>query len=455
MNIREQKLFFTRDGFSIWEEICELSSEITYEIINWCLSEKLITTLPASKDEYDWFLYKTYLDLNEEGKEQELVAKISQYFKSIPVPKSDFNGLLYYFPINKIEINKIYNLLKDLDFEGIDHVNVNLFSLLLTKEDIINIRLTTEKITTYMNHKISQKTHTELRIYPQRDIILQTNFSGYTHTDGEKNEFIAEIYKRIAASHQGSSIKPYNFSDHTLRRLLVINNESMPSRYKFDNGIIKFSVDVKHPMSFLDALCHDDIKYLYDNYPISVVKLNRGEEVSLILDGSEGKIMSRLKNLQVIDIDKFISEISVLLRYDYLNHTYEEEMKNLARRRLSVGTIPQREAVIATAKKEIGEVFETAFKDETQVIVKLLQNTFFYCLLEGKIIPFVENTYKLDEKILVYLSKISGLAKEEITQILNFLIKLGTDNGKNIESLLEKLDTAIPITQVINYASGL
>lgn len=157
MNIREQKLFFTRDGFSIWEKICELSTEITYEIINWCLSERLITTLPASKDEYDWFLYKTYLDLKEEEKEQELVAKISQYFEIISVPKSDFNGLLYYFPINKIEINNIYNLLKDLDFEGIDHVNVNLFSLLTTKEDIINIRLTTDKITTYMNHKISQK----------------------------------------------------------------------------------------------------------------------------------------------------------------------------------------------------------------------------------------------------------------------------------------------------------
>ncbi|HDR7742325.1 TPA: chromosome partitioning protein ParB, partial [Bacillus pacificus] len=74
---------------------------------------------------------------------------------------------------------------------------------------------------------------------------------------------------------------------------------------------------------------------------------------------------------------------------------------------------------------------------------------------EKKIIPFDENTYKLDEKILVYLSKISSLAKEEITQILNFLIKLGADNGNNIESLLERLDTAIPTTQVINYASGL
>jgi hypothetical protein len=462
MSIKEQKLFFTRNGeYTIWEMVENLEMNHLTELKSIIFKKKWLETLPPSRKYYPNYIYKAYQTINDEQK-KELLQEINKRFEQSGMSKIDFNAYIYYSLGKLYEMSDIQEKLDVLKSDAssfeIEGLEINYF--LREREGhvkFIDVRFSSNKTTLFQGAEFIQKLNTEIRVYLELNTSLITNYSDYTHSENEKKNFINKLLKCI---YQGvNEVSPIVLSDQSLRNLLLMDNSHLPSRLKFEvEGRLKVDVDINHSLSFLETIYQDEIKFFYHKYPISVlkVKITEGrEEKYLIIDGPKGKMMSRSQNIEVQDIDDFVNNLSKLFRYDFLNHTYENEVKLLARKRISGGTINQKNVIVTTSYKEVEKIFSTALEDQSGIFIKVLRNAFFYCLKEKKALQkkALKEEY-LSKKTTRYLSRIFEVSEEEITGLLSLLIESYLDN-QNLDKLMEVLNEVVNEVRMIENASGL
>lgn len=460
MSLKEQKLFFTRNGeYTVWEMLNTLNDVYLNELKRLVFDNKWLNTLPRHKDQYPNYIFKAYNQLEGENKET-LYEKIREKFDKLEPPKNDFNALVYYLIGTHYDYTEIRSKLKDLEesssrFE-IEGLAVNYFLHMESgKIKFIDIRFSSEKTQFYKGGEITQKLNTEIRLYINLNIALMTNYSNYTHSENEKAKFIKAVLNCVFPN--TGDVKPIILSDQSLRNLLLMDNSHIPSKLKFEvEGRLKVDIDINHSLSFLETIYQDEINFLYHKYPISLlkVKITEGhEEKYLMVDGPKGKIMSRSQNIEIEDINDFMDNLSKLFRFDFLNHSYENEIKQLARRGLT-GTINQKNNIITTCYREVEKVLTSVREDETGVMVKIVRNAFFYCLKESKVLGVKSQEYILAPKTTQYLSKIFGIDSEDINGLLKKLIEFYEANT-NLDGLMQVLDQQINETRMIEDASGL
>ncbi|EEM08349.1 ParB-like nuclease domain protein [Bacillus pseudomycoides] len=460
MGLKEQKLFFTRNGeYTVWEMLNTLNVNNLEELKRLVFEKKWLETLPRDVEQYPNYIFKAYNQIEGKNKEN-LYEEIKVKFDSTEHPKNDFNALIYYtcgLVYNDIEINdKLKNMAEETEVFGIDGLKINYF---LHQEDnkvkFVDVRFSSGKTQFYKGTDIVQKKNTEIRVYLEFNTALMTNYSDYTHSDNEKNKFINIVLNCIFI--QAVAPKTLVLSDQSLRNLLIMDNSHIPSKLKFEvEGRLKVDVDINHSLSFLETIYQDEVNFFYHKYPISVLKVKiteRDEEKFLMIDGPKGKIMSRSQNIEIIDIDNFMKNLSKLFRYDFLNHSYEDDVKQLARRSLT-GTINQKNNIVTACYKEIEKVLSTVKEDDTGVLIKILRNAFFYCLKENKSLGMKFGEYILTPKTTQYLSKIFNISLVDINGLLKSLIQLYETND-NLETLMQILDEKINGTRMIEDASGL
>ncbi|MEB2492871.1 hypothetical protein SOP93_17035 [Peribacillus frigoritolerans] len=460
MSLKEQKLFFTRNGeYTIWEMLNTLNNIYLEELKRLVFDKKWLETLPRDIDQYPNYIFKAYNQIEGEDKES-LSREIRNRFNKDEHSKNDFNALIYYSMGLAYEDNEVMNNLeamaKNPSVFEVDGIKISYF--LRTEEDkikFIDVCFTSEKTQFYMGTDIVQKLNTEIRVYLQFNTSLITNYSNYTHSEKEKNRFITAVLKCVFPNND--TTKPLALSDQSLRNLLLMDSSHIPSKLKFEiEGRLKVDVDINHSLSFLETIYQDEINFFYHKYPISLlkVKITEGdEEKYLMIDGPKGKIMSRSQNIEVNDIDVFMQNLSKLFRYDFLNHSYENEIKQLARKNLT-GTINQKNNIVTACYKELEKVLSTAKVDETMVMIKILKNAFFYCLKEKKSLDRKSGESLLVQKTIQYLSKILNVKSEEINGLLEKLIEIYKENN-NLDELMQKLNEEINETRMIENASGL
>ncbi|MCL9659430.1 hypothetical protein L2089_01965 [Paenibacillus hunanensis] len=466
MSLKEQKLFFTRNGqYTVWEKLNSLNLESFDEIYYYLIQKNIHSPegYPHLKA-FPHHLYKIYENLSDSSNDKETFElKVNQLFNGIENPKCDFNALIYYinttvFDIQSIILNleQLKHNLESLDIEGLE---MDIWSD--ESERIVDIRFTSEKKLYFKENNNIQYLNTEIRIYVDLKVMLLTNFSQYTHSDNEKNKFILKVVEKIS-SLRTELFKPIKLSDHTLRKLIVMEDQNFPAKLKFHiEGRFKVGIDIDHSTSASDLISQEEIKYFYDKYPLSLirVKINDDDEKLINLDGLNGKIFSRSLNLTSEDINEFVEKISILLEYDYLNINYKKDILSMASRRITVPN-QTRENLVSTIYKAIEGYIQHNINDHTGVFVKLISNTFFYCLKEkivfsGQFTQPHEIKGILDERILGYTKSISGLAKDDINGILFCLFNLYKQNVDNLTNLTLSIHKSIQDTlELMRDASG-
>jgi len=431
MNIKERKLFFTRNGeYTVWEMLNALNENYLKEIFMFVFSEKRWTdSMPDSPDAYPWFLYTVWGKQEEDGQE-ELYQVINAYFIESGEPKSDFNAHLYIYQGFSLDFESIVlNLsrLKDNlnDFEINDlKMEFFLYPEIGEAKNVLDIRFTSEHTSYYLENQNLQSLNSEIRIYLDLNMALMTNYSNYTHSMSDKNKFIKEVFETIS-SHRGA-VSPKILSDQSLRYLLTIGNtKESASKLKFEiDGQFKINIDVIHPTEFKNLVNQEDIGKLYNRYPLTQLKvrLSETEEKYLMVIGDEGKLLSRAQTIETSDINKFIYRLGELLKYDYLNVNYLDSIKRIARREL-IGTDAQKNNTAETCYKGVRSIIKNKYPEISEPILKIITNAFFFCIKENHF-PKVKVTDSLSPAILVVLKKITGKQDEMINSLFSALIEV-------------------------------
>ncbi|MFB0831828.1 hypothetical protein ACEU2D_19795 [Brevibacillus laterosporus] len=457
MSIKEQKLFFTRhDNYSIWEMLILLPQEYLDDLYKLCIRKMWTNQYPRHND-FPAFLYRIYLyDLSEEEECQTFLNAIEEKFKLIEKPKSDFNGLLYLYTGQSLDIQSAEHNLRALKENPHEH-NINGYELeyFLSSKNIIDVRFSNSKLESYKENDIDQIVHTEIRVYLDKSIAIITNFSEYTHKDSEKQLFVRTILERVS-SFRGEP-QPVKLSDALLRKLLISSN-TLPSKMKFDiDDIMNVGFHLKEPSKIEEAILNDEFRNIYDTGTLHFirVKISESEEKYLHIDGLKGKIMSRTKNIDIIDIDLFISKIAPLLKYDYLNEDYKKKLCAMAQNKLD-GPKSQKDIIANKIYKSITDKIYTLTKDETGVYTSLLTNIFIYCAKNGYFLDIASDQQELHNESLDFFSKIVGTNQHLILQLLSSILKLYYDNKDDLSYLIEVYNEQILAYQRMNVnASGL
>lgn len=463
MSLKEQKLFFTRNGnWLLWEMLCHLKDIYYDDLYDLCIGKKWTNTYPSSKDEFPSFLYTIYEELGQE--EQEILgAKIEEFFSITGQPKSDFNAFIYKYigvclDIKSIDANlkALEGSIDQLDIEGLEmryylHQNVK------DMGDIVDICFTSDKSLYYKRNDNAQLIHTEIRVYLQYNIALMTDFSQYTHSDSDKKKFILETLKRVS-SFRSAAIEPLKLSSDSLKKLFVLEDATIPSKMKFNiEGRMKVGFAFDRSLNYEEILGQDEVKMFYDKYSLSVVRINLSdtEDKYITVDGMDGKLISRSHLLDVSDIDNFIKRLSVLITYDYLNHNYYKDILFLAKQNL-IGPDMKKEQKVNTCYKEVEKTLNSVCTGvNSGVFVNVLRNSFFYCIKEGIAIKSEENAIQLNDESTAYLGLIVKVVPKQVNEVLNALLSLYKENNKDLSNLIVSIDDRINSSKrAIMDASG-
>jgi hypothetical protein len=458
MAIKEQKLFFTRhDEYSEWEMLEHLPQPLLEKLYKFALEKHWAQSHPRSTDDYPAFLFRLYTELPEEEREL-FYKKIKDEFNSIEKPLSDFNGLLYHYSGTSFDVSSacanLEELRKNINTLGIPDLEMMFF----TGGNILDVRFTTKKLSSYKKSDIDQMIHTEIRVYLDKNLALMTNFTDYTHKDSEKQIFIQKVIERVS-SYRGK-IVPVELSDSLLRKLLATTG-TIPTKFTFDiEDRMLVGFKFKDVLELEEMIRHDKFKSFFDSGLLQYVKIkiSPNDNKFLQIEGPEGKILSRTKNLEAQDIDSFIINLlSPLIKFDYLNKDYKHTLRQMAIAKL--GGLKNQKSIIANRiYKDILDTVYTVIKDETQVKTHLIVNTFIFCLKNE--IFFLDREplkeYQLKPETVGYLSKIVEKDAKVILNLFSNLLSIYMENSSELNTLFETLDHHINTSRrMITNASGI
>ncbi|MCY9592994.1 hypothetical protein PC41400_27120 [Paenibacillus chitinolyticus] len=464
MSMKERKLFFTRNGeYTVWEMLNALTDTYLEELYEFALTKRWTELYPKSNDEFPSFLFNIFEELDELNNNN-FLTQIQDRFYMVPPPRSDFNAIVFHYygtslDLGSVEV-KLDELKRNLVTFGIDGLQLEFFiySEINGHKNVVDLRFTSEKSSYYKKNENIQFLNTEIRIYLNSKIALLTNFSQYTHSDKDKYNFINNIIRNVS-SYSGTDLKPIHLSDQSLRELLLLEDTQIPSRLKFEvEGRLKVNIDINQKAALQDLIYQDEIKYFYDKFPLSTIKVNISDtEIKpMTVDGLEGKIMTRVSNVEVLDIDNFIKKLSILLEYDYLNQNYQKNIQDFADNRLTT-TKSQKDIIVQTCYAEVERVIKKHYEDVTGVFVKVIQNAFFFCLKSKiKLVPTSVIKIEMDDKAVKYLAIITDFNPPEVINVLGALLELYSLHNTDIKSLMIEIDKSLNLNQrMIPNASGL
>lgn len=448
--MQEQKLFFTRrNQFSFWEKLMHLNSNQYINLYSQLVQKRLITNTAVAPDNYPNFFYCKYLDFQGEHKRQ-LECLVDSFFHTLSSPKSDFNALMFTYSKTILNLENLGDRFKQLSTTlsqkiSIENLEINHF--LECNNTVLDIRFTSSKNTYFKENKNEKLIHTELRFYLQHNIALVTNYSDYTHSESQKKEFISGVLNIIT---NNSSFSFMKLKDHSLRSILLAD-KAIPTKIKFEvEGRMEVGININQNISTYEALAQDELRYFYDKYPISHIKVTISEQDDkiLLINGDEGKLLSRSKNIETEDIDLFIEQLTKLLKYDYLNQDYNKVLLSLANEKI-ISTSRFIKVELTKGFKEIEKLIANKCEDETLMYIKTIKNAFFYSLINNFILETNENIdtsiLRIENKTLELFSSISKMDKQNIHNNLCYLIDFykKKDKEKTFEDFLSQIDSKL------------
>ncbi|PFS73876.1 MULTISPECIES: chromosome partitioning protein ParB [Bacillus cereus group] len=466
MSIQEQKLFFTRNGnYTLWEKLQHLKAEENHQLYLYVLEKELTNVAPRNADEYSNFFFKIY-EQEDAGNRTLLEEKINEIFTSLPSPKSDFNALIYRY-IGKVVnpqriIENISNLIAEKDsIFKIDGLSIQYNFYTQNKPNatsILDFRFTHKNSLLYKGNNNDQFTHTEIRFYLNYNFALVTNYSGYTHTDNQKYNFVQEVLKSIIDNHT-ANLSIGKLEDHSLRSILLAY-KATPSKLKFKiEGRMEIGVDINQVITAQEVLKQEEVKSLYNKYPISHIKVTISEEENkyLLINGLEGKLLSRAKTIEPSDIDLFIEQLIQLLKFDYINKNYYKELSSMARQSMT-STSSSIEVKLRKCLQEIENKVQKTCQDSTSMFTKTIINAFFYCII--KKITLAKPTEADSIQIAIHsqalnmLALISTMSNTIILNNLAALIYLLEQHSNDFPQFLQKIDEEINSTGCASNVIG-
>ncbi|MCA0971859.1 hypothetical protein LCM20_14730 [Halobacillus litoralis] len=459
---REQKLFFTRhSNYTLWEKLSILPNPMLYRLFLFSMDKRWVSEAPANVDAYGYYLFKISSELNDNDFE-EFLEKVDEFFFMITPPNKDFNGLLYQFTghyySNDELIDKLEHLKENhLDFD-IDNLSIEyFFHSTREKKTVVDVRFTSPHNNFYKDNTNDSLLHTEVRVYPECYIALVTNYSDYTHTAKQKSQFINSVLK--CTLRNSGNYEPTPLQDHSLRSILLVD-KSIPSRLTFQiEGRLTVGVDIMNPTDFRETMEQDEVRELYQKYDISHIKviLSKHSNKSLMIDGQEGKIVSRVKTLEPHDIDDFIYELTKLLQFDYLTLNYEKQILANARDRYT-STEALTKLTLKKSYSDVKDTLESIVPDDKIIFLTLIENTFYYCLINN--INF-EGTSEYSGELAFntyteqFFEKIFNLSITEIYTILkNIIGECEVYFENSVRDCLASLDTKIKSAGMIKSDIG-
>jgi len=455
MAIREQKLFFTRNGeYSLWEQLSYLKEDQLEELLTYVFEKQWVDTAPGLIEEYPWYFYSTYQKLEKDEYRELLATKIYGFFSELPEPPNDFNALLFHINAAMLDLESANQQLQELqrvNFE-IEELNIKLF--LHPEINAIDVRFTSPLISRYKESQLQQIINTEIRVYLSFNTALVTNYSNYTHSDKAKEKFIVETVARVS-SHRGE-IKPLKFSDALMRKLLHTGKQQT-SKLKFElEDRLKVAIEINQSSTLQDVIKHDEIKYFYTKGSLALLKVELADDPNkaLIID-VEGKLICRNQNLFPEDIDDFIDDLNPLLKFDYLNKDYKGLFKQLAFRNLD-GLSFQKELNITNSITVIDSIIQEQCRDESETFPRVIFNMFMYCMVHKVFLDDVGAiSVSFPEKELRYLARIGNVPKETVIALINTLLNYYLRSNNQLEVLMQQFDREVSEYQrMIENASG-
>ncbi|MEH6986201.1 hypothetical protein V7061_30030, partial [Priestia megaterium] len=235
MSKQEQKLFFTRENYyTLWEMLNHLDSKTNKELFLFSMGKHWINAAPASLEMYPNSFYRMYIQIDDEQKTL-FIKKLKELFNTLEKPKTDFHTVLYQFNGNILPLEEVHNNLctikEKLDIK-IDDLSVTFqIKSTINQTPVIDIRFSSLKTEHYKGNETVRKIHTEVRIYPEIQLALLTNYNDFTHSESVKKEFIKKAINCIISSQH--TVEPTVLKDQSLRSLLLLKDVN-PSKMKFD-----------------------------------------------------------------------------------------------------------------------------------------------------------------------------------------------------------------------------
>ena len=435
----EQKLFFTRNGeFTLWEKI-SLNKKENLKNIKFDIEKKYNENLGDEDQFMINNIYRLHKNLEPEDKLyiEKIINKNFCYEN-----KLDFNALLYRFYNTSLDLDTISKKLEDLNeiIKTYNEESLNIYKYVYKEENIIDIRLQSNKNLYYKGSSYDQILNTEIRIYLGLGLIIITDFSDYTHKKSIKNQLLTDLSNIITGSKYG--INECILTDMTLR-LLLKRSKQNASKFKFSiEGLMNVGIDIVDSSSG-NPLNYEHIKTFYEKHSLSLIRISMSNdnEKYITVDGNKGKLNSRAKNLESKDIDEFMTCLSEVMKYDYLNRDYINEVIEIAKSKFIMPTISKRIEVEGIYKSinnminlELGQNFD-------RDIVKITTNSFFYCLLHNIVSRNkAEKILNIDTIVLRKINMLFCIDTNKINSLFSDIIYIVKNNK---EDILEQLDRYI------------
>lgn len=439
----EQKLFFTRNGeYTLWEKLLEISQEKLENIKLYILDYLQVDMQEYRNASIESYIYNCYRVID--SKYQEILSmQIDQFFNEDKGLGTDFNGTLYKMDVSYMNAEIIYNLLEKLEEKvsifNIEDLKISRF--IRTEENCVDLRVTSTKKIDYKENINDRIINTEVRIYIDLGLMVITDYSDYTHAKSVKALLIQEI--RYILLNQNSFLAPYTLSDMALRVLLK-RSKKYASKFKFTVGdYMSLDCNILENVED-DPLSISGLKEIYDKHKMFEIKISMSDndEKYITVDGERGKLSSRSKCIEISDINEFITLISEIVRYDYLNSNYIKQVKDIAKRVLIAPT---------TSKvSQVDDIYSNIHKSITDVLAfrvdmdnrSLTINAFFYSLLNKiEVSEDIINEYEIDKGTLQKIRKILDIDIENVNKLYNKVIKIALSQDNDI--LITELDRFI------------
>ena len=444
----EQKLFFTRNGeYTLWEKLF-FNNIDNLLMIKDELESDLNIKVGGDKDTLINDIYLNYSNECKIERKEKIESIINRFFTSDNLEKLDFNALLFRFDNTYLELESIEKKIDDLSeiIKDYEEKNLNLYKYVSIEDKTIDIKLTSKKNKQYKGNINEQILNTELRIYSDLGLIIMTDYGDYTHKKSIKNSLISDI--SILLTGNQFSIKECVLTDMTLR-LLLKESKTTASKFKLSmEGLM--DVNFKLADDNTDNLLeYDPVKPFYEKYKLSLIRIsmNDDKEKYITIDGTKGKLNSRSKTLNHKDIDEFMECLSKVMRYDYLNKSYIEEISKIADKELIMTRIAKRnyvENMYFGIKNQIE--FDLEGYENKELSINLTNAFFYFLLYDIDTINSENYEFNIEEKLLKKIKKIFKVDNSIANNLYNSILQLAI----NQNNILELIDNHITCREVEN-----
>ncbi|GAA0725251.1 hypothetical protein GCM10008905_20280 [Clostridium malenominatum] len=436
----EQKLFFTRNGkYTLWEKLQDISKGKLENIKAYVSDELQVDIQEYENASAESYIYNCYRLIDDEQKNL-LDMQINQFFEEDKGIGADFNGTLYKMDVSYMNAEIIYNLLEKLE-EKVDLFDVEdlkISRFIREEEKCVDIRLASTKKIDYKENINDRLINTEVRIYIELGLMIMTDYSDYTHSKSVKSILIQEI--RHILLNQNGALDPYTLSDMALRVLLK-RSKKYASKFKFTVGdYMSLDCNILENVTD-DPLSISGLKEIYDKHKMFEIKvsMSANEEKYITIDGERGKLISRSKCIEISDINEFVTLLSEVVKYDYLNSNYIKQAKNIAKRVLvgpTTSKISQVDGIYSIIHKSITDILVSKVDIDN---ISLTINAFFYLLLKKiEVSEDITSDYEIDKATLQTIKKIFGIDSITVNKLYNKVIEIALSQDGDI--LIAELD---------------